>query len=170
LPLPVLFKQHPRDENDLESLLHFRDCRNRLISNDQKIDTNELLASGRCKLVVGVNSNTLHEALVWEIPVVALGTLLWDESRQDRPLDKDLSAAEGRLGRETALDATRLSYLFHVVANQWNLSDFQNPLMVDELIRARGHCVPGELRGRFGLAPENVDEIDPPAECVRRVG
>lgn len=158
LPLPILFKQHPSDKNDLQSALKLRNPRNQLITNDQEIGVVDLFATGRCKLVVSVNSNTLHEGLVWDIPAIALGTLLWDESREDRPLDKDLAAAERLLGQPTALDADRLSYLYHVITNQWYLSDFQNLLIVQELIRTRSHCVPHELRCRWGVDLAHADE------------
>lgn len=151
LPLPILFKQHPVDRTDLRSTLKLRDPKNQILTNDQKISTLDLFASGQCKLVVSVNSNTLHEALAWNIPTISLGTLIWDESREDRPLDKDLSAAERLLGQENAMDPTRLSYLYHLMTNQWHLSDLQNPLIVQELMRTRGHAVPYELRCRLGL-------------------
>jgi hypothetical protein len=165
LPLPIVFKQHPSDPNDLRATLKLNE-RNRLVTNDEKIGTVGLLASGRCKLVISVNSNTLHEGLAWNVPGISLGTLLWDESREDRPLEKDPAAAERLLGQETVLDATRLSYLHHVITHQWLLSDFQNPLIVQELIRARGYCVPHELRCRLGFDLAWAGEPDDSRETV----
>ena len=51
-PLPILFKQHPGDKNDLRATLRLRDQRNRLITNDERTGILDLFASGQCKLVV----------------------------------------------------------------------------------------------------------------------
>jgi predicted SAM-dependent methyltransferase/2-polyprenyl-3-methyl-5-hydroxy-6-metoxy-1,4-benzoquinol methylase len=45
----------------------------------------------------------------------------------------------------------RVSYLFHVIRNQWYLNDFLNPLIVRELVNSRGRCIPYDLRKKLGL-------------------
>jgi hypothetical protein len=151
LPLPVVFKQHPGDTNDLASELIIRDPRNRLISRTDPGGTMELFATGQCKLVVSVNSNTLHEGLLWDVPGIALGTLVWSEETPERPMPRDLSGVDSLLAQGTAMTDVTLSYLEHLIRHQWFLSDFANPLIVQQLVRTRGHCVPLELRRELGL-------------------
>lgn len=152
ISLPVVFKQHPVDQNDLRTHLKIRNKRNILLCNDYIISTNEIFCSGLCKLVISVNSNTIHEAAVWNIPSIALGTLLWSEDNRPRPFPRDINLAES-LASEGFFDSdVRVSYLLHVIKNQWFLGDLLNPLIVRELVNSRGRCVPYDVRKKFGLS------------------
>lgn len=151
LPLPVVYKQHPADRTALGERLTFSDPRSLLIENAEAITSVDVLGSGLCQLVVSINSNTLHEALVFSLPVIALGSLLWQERADSRPFAADLQMATELIGHDPLNDATTLSYLYRLFANQWYLSDFQNPLMVKALIAEQAECVPLELRQRFGF-------------------
>jgi len=151
ISLPVVFKQHPGDRNDLRTHLKIRNKRNILLCNDYIISTNEVFYSGLCKLVISINSNTIHEAAVWNIPSVALGTLLWNESNEPRPFPKDVSTLDNLVNGAFFDSDIRVSYLFHVIRNQWYLNDFLNPLIVRELVNSRGRCIPYDLRNKLGL-------------------
>ncbi len=152
LPLPVIFKQHPADINTLQGRLKIKNPHHRLLDNKYPISPHEIFASDLCKLVVGVNSNTLHEAAVWNIPGIALGTLLWKENSDSRPLPKDLNLAQEFIGQKFFDSDVRCSYLLHVIKHQWFLHDFQNPLLVRELIETSGRCVPFDVRKKFGIS------------------
>lgn len=152
LPLPVVFKQHPVDKTeDLPSKLRFRDDRNRLITNRDQVSTTDIFATDLCKLVISINSNTLHEALVYDIPGISLGTLIWNESVDHRPFPKDLTNVQNLLDQGKNENSHRTSYLYHLIRNQWFLSDFQNPLIVKALIDTKAHVTPFELRCKYGL-------------------
>jgi hypothetical protein len=151
LPLPVVYKQHPADKTVLGNVLKFRDQRSILIENKHTISSLDLLSSGLCQLVVSINSNTLHEALMFSLPVIALGSLLWQERVDSRPFAGALHAAKDLIGHDPLRDASTQHYLYQLFANQWYLSDFQNPLMVRALIENQANCVPLELRRQFGF-------------------
>jgi hypothetical protein len=151
LSLPVVYKQHPADRSRLGDVLRIKNKDSVLIENSDDMASIDLLGSGQCKLVVAINSNTLHEALVFSIPVVALGTLLWDEDAGSRPFVRDLNQAGTLAGHDPLSERSILAYLYQLFSNQWYLSDFQNPLMVEQLVQTRANCVPRELRQRFGF-------------------
>ena len=139
-PLPVVFKQHPRDPNDYTELategeLLFLDARTNL-------RTHEIFASGACAGVISINSNTLHEATVWKVPAVALGKLVWGPDCGTRPYPDNL----GDLDPNQASSPTTVSYLHWLLRNQWTLSDFLDPVILSHLVDRRGYCVPGDLR------------------------
>ena len=138
---PVLFKQHPVDGSDLTSIkLRTGD---RFVGNSQKISTHSLFATGFCRLVVAVNSNTLHEASVWGVPAVALGTLVWKESGlTDRPYPKSLEDGLERVGKSIGEQPVLCLYLQHLIENQWTLNDLMNPAKVKALLEGDGRLVP----------------------------
>jgi hypothetical protein len=151
LALPIVYKQHPADKTVLGDVLKLRDQRSVLIENKHAISSLEVLGSGDCQLVVSINSNTLHEALMFSLPVIALGSLLWQERDDSRPFAGALHAAKDLIGHDPLADANTQGYLYQLFANQWYLSDFQNPLMVKALIETQANCVPLELRRQFGF-------------------
>ena len=152
LPLPVVFKQHPVDRNDLRNTIQIRNKKNRLLDNRQKLSTNDIFASGLCRLVISLNSNTVHEAAIWAIPSICLGTLIWNEQSATRPFPQSLESAETLIGAKAMDSEACVGYLYHLIKWQWFLSDFQNPLMIQELIKSHGRCEPFTMRQRFGLA------------------
>ncbi|MFH1620156.1 MAG: polysialyltransferase family glycosyltransferase, partial [bacterium] len=153
LPLPVIFKQHPQDRTpDLDRLLRIRNKANRLLTNNRQMSAHEIFASGRCKLVIGINSNTLHEAAVWNIQSICLGTLIWDEKTSPRPFLADIGKAGHLIGTRALDNEATLAYMCHVVKNQWFLSDFQNPLIVEEIMRSKGRCEPFGVRKKYSLS------------------
>ncbi len=150
-PFPVIYKQHPADKNRLADIVNIKNKKSLLIENHEGISSSDVLSSDNCKLIISINSNTLHEALVWGVRGISLGTLLWDEDTPHRPFPKDISDDDFFLRKDVAIDKKTISYLFNVFSNQWYLSDFQNPLIVEQLIRHKGAIVPLHLREAFGF-------------------
>jgi hypothetical protein len=151
LNIPIIFKQHPSDRNILNGNINIGNKDSVLIENDADISSISLLSSPNCKLVVGVNSNTLHEALVFGVPIVALGTLLWNDEVSPRPFLKELNNVDMIIGKNIFQDEIMSSYLYNLFSNQWFLTDFQNPLIVKEIISSKASCVPWELRQKYGF-------------------
>jgi hypothetical protein len=94
LPLKIVFKQHPVDKNAAIDRILRNQRDNIVLTNNDAVSTHELFATGLCKLVIGINSNTLHEALIWNVPVVSLAAMIWDDRGRNRPLPKDIARAE----------------------------------------------------------------------------
>jgi hypothetical protein len=152
LPLPIVFKQHPGDHNDLRNTIKIRNKKNMLLNNKHQLSTHDIFASGLCRLVISVNSNTVHEAAIWAIPSICLGTLIWNEQSTPRPFPQSVESAENLIGVKPMDSEACVAYLYHLIKWQWFLSDFQNPLMIQELIKSHGRCEPFTVRQRFGLA------------------
>ncbi len=150
-PLPVVYKQHPADRTRLGGQLRITDRRSVVLTNEDAFTSREVLGSGWCRLVTSINSNTLHEALVFSLPIIALGSLLWQEAADSRPFAKHLQTAADLIGHDPLSDMGTLCYLHQLFANQWYLSDFQNPLMVQALIDSGAACIPLTLRRQFGF-------------------
>lgn len=146
LPYKIIFKQHPTDKIDFSNLKIKKS--DRLIKANEKIATHELFATRNCKCVIGINSNALHEALIWNIPTIALGNLMWGGNRI---LENRLELTENEIGKLPLQNQKILAYLFHLIKNQWFLSDFQNPLMVKKLIETNGMCEPYKIRKQSRL-------------------
>lgn len=148
-PLPILFKQHPCDMTpDFKGRLNTDQW---VLDNSDDFSPHEIFATGRCKGVISINSNTVHEATAWNIPAVCLGKLIWDSSAAMPPYSSRLDDLERIIQSPPHEDVTVLAYLHYLVRNQWMLSDFQNLSMVAELLRTRGGCEPMELRQLVGL-------------------
>ena len=152
ISLPVIFKQHPMDPIfDLIKKLKLRNMKNILLKKDKGVSTHELFATGLCKLVIGINSNTLHEAAVWNIPSISLGTLIWDNLTNPKPFSADIEEAERLIGTTVISNKIILAYMYHLIKNQWFLSDFQNPLIVREILRTEGRCESFATRKKYSL-------------------
>jgi len=149
LPYHIIFKQHPTDSTDLTKLkIRAIDL---LISASDKISVHSLFATGQCKLTIGINSNTLHEALIWRIPVIALGDLIWHKDIKNRPLEKDVNKFKEAIQEYSGLDSKVYYYLYHIIRNQWFLSDFQNPLIVQRILDTCGTCEAYQTRKELSL-------------------
>ena len=143
LPFKTLIKKHPVDRNQYGNLHGSDDYE--FMDEASDIRSHEIFASGLCRGVIAINSNTLHEASVWGIPSVALGSLLWSGDCGVRPYPErwDGDAEQDGLPMKT------LSYLSWLLDNQWTLDDFLNPVMLSALLESRGRCVPGAVRNEL---------------------
>lgn len=148
--IPFVYKQHPFDLT--EGLADLLPRGHVVVTGADDVSAHDIFATGRCRAVVAINSNTVHEAAVWNIPSICLGNLIWDGQSVSRPFAASIDALPDVLEARPLDDIRVLSYLHHLVRHQWTLTDFQNPLMVEELIRTRGACEPYALRQQWGLA------------------
>jgi len=148
LDIPVLFKQHPMDKED-GSHLKLRRKKDMLVTNTDNVSLSELLHAKNCKGLVTVNSNSMHEALILNVPVKALGNFLASQTEY-KAIFGDLHTAF----IQNPLHNIKIQeYVKHVLSNQWYLSDFNNPLIIREMIKSDGYVCPGELRKRCQLIP-----------------
>jgi hypothetical protein len=149
-PLPIVFRQHPFDTtSDFKSQVRTGQT---VIDRSDRVSCHEIFATGQCKAVISINSNTVHEAAAWGIPSICLGKLIWDDTTAVPPFASSPSALDAVMRTSPEDDPKVLAYLRYLVRQQWTLSDFQNGLMVDALIRTQGRCEPAALRQRHGLS------------------
>jgi|GEM_PF-4468044 len=148
---PVYFKQEPRDPNDLSETLMFKHSQNGLLLKDVNVSMHQIFASGKCVGQVSFNSNSVHESLAWNVPSVSIGEFLWSSKLTNKPVPSDVQVlANGDYSDPLSTPAIR-HYLKYVFDHQWELSDFQNPLIVKELIESYGYCHPYQTRLNYAM-------------------
>lgn len=146
--LPIVFRQHPSDRNPgMHDRLRGADF---VIDKTDRVSCHDIFATGRCKAVISINSNTAHEAAAWGIPSICLGRLIWRDAGH-APFAGSLEALDSVIGSSPLDDRRVLSYLSHLLRHQWTLADFQQPQMVEALLLTRGRCEPAALRQAIGL-------------------
>lgn len=144
----IVFTQHPADRDNYRFNVR---PENRIVYACQGVRTLDLLRHVNCRGVIAVNSNILHEALLWDKPVLALGELLAApsvESPYSGELDSFLAMGESRDGRSELCD----QYLAMLFAYQWTLTDFQNPLVLREVLKNVDALVPWETRSEYSFS------------------
>lgn len=143
---PLVFTQHP---SDMDRLPFTVNPENRIVYAGKGGRTIDLLRHENCRGVIAINSNVLHEALLWEKPVLALGDLLASPSAES-PLSGDLQAflnmEDGGKENGHLVD----QYLAMLFAYQWTLSDFQNPRILREILSNVDVLVPWTVRSEYG--------------------
>ena len=136
-PYPIVFKQHPADVRRGNRQLRLRLPRQGdVIRRHAAGNVHQLLKSGRCRGVIALNSNVVHDGLIWEVPAIVLGENIWPRQGEtpfltDAP--DDWSALEAQLTDPERL-ACRRAYAHFVIENQWKLDDARRPERVAELL------------------------------------
>lgn len=143
----LIFTQHPRDKD--RSRFKVR-SENRIVYAGQGVRTIDLLRHDNCRGVIAVNSNTLHEALLWDKPAFALGELL-AYSASESPLSGELWDFLGKDSQGQSRSRLSEQYLAMLFAYQWTLADFKNPLVLREILRDVDALVPWETRLEYGF-------------------
>jgi len=137
--IKLIFTQHPSDKY---SKLKVGDIKNTVFHNSDNVRSIDLLKQDSCKAVISINSNLLHEALLYSKPICALGQLMWDVNENpfefaNEEISSDMDKCE--------------QYLAMLLCYQWNISDFENPLILRELFLNTNTIIPVELRKQFSL-------------------
>jgi glycosyltransferase involved in cell wall biosynthesis len=156
-PWPLLFKQHPADARRRNRHLALR-LRRPLdaIWPHARGDIHSILRSGRCAGIVSINSNTLHDGLIWDVPGIALGRGPWPDTGMLpflRSLPDDWGVLE-RHGAESDSRACRRAYASYLVGVQWSMDDARNPVRVARLLaEATGAGLPALARPLVARGP-----------------
>ena len=150
LPFPVLFTQHPADHSHPNYQISKK--ANRFISHQSGLRTIDLIAAqNRCKGIITVNSNVIHEGLCLEIPCCCLGRLLWSDA-DSAPLPTTIAELIDALETNVLDNNRALEYLAKLLSFQWYLSDFQNPMIVLKILQHGDAVIPLDIRKQFGFS------------------
>lgn len=142
----IIFTQHPGDL----SQNHYRVCSgNMVVYAGQGPRTIDLVRHANCRGVIAINSNILHEALLWGRPTLALGALQAEPSMES-PFSGDLQSFLRGAGAKKSSTELGDQYLAMLCAYQWTLSDLQEPLIVREILRDVDGLVPCVVRREYG--------------------
>ncbi len=137
--IKLVFTQHPSDKYG-----NFRvgNLKNTIFHNSDNIKSIDLLRQDNCKGVISINSNLLHESLLYSKPIVALGTLMW--ANNNNPFNNTF-------GEINTNPTTCEQYLAMLLCYQWNISDFENPYILRELFLNTNSLIPVEIRNTYSL-------------------
>ncbi len=139
-PLPVVYKQHPADVRRGNQQLRLRTRRPQdSIWAHNRGNVHALLKSGRCRGVVSLNSNVVHDAMVWHVPAVVLGANIWPRSGQVTPFPTHLPEDWDLLFdwyRDPVRNQCIEAYADYLMRSQWTLERAGDPEQVAELLRA----------------------------------
>lgn len=145
----IIFTQHPGDHS--RSRYRVRSG-NTIVYAGQGPRTIDLVRHANCRGVIAINSNILHEALLWERPTLALGELQAAPSVES-PFSGELQDFLGREGELKAGGEAGDQYLAMLLAYQWTLADLQEPLIVREILGDVDALVPCVVRRECGSCP-----------------
>ncbi|MEM7051201.1 MAG: glycosyltransferase [Acidobacteriota bacterium] len=167
-PLPVVFKQHPADarkSNSRHLRLRLR-RRQDLLFAHARGSVHDLLASGRCRGILSINSNVVHDGLLWDVPAAVLGDNLWPMAG-DSPfhcgLPKDWGAFDHSL-EDTDRRACRAAYAHFLMTRQWTVAELtlgQRLAAAVETLKPKPRRLAGNRRpGRSAPAQRPVPRIN----------
>ena len=146
-PLPLVIKQHPADYSGLH--MRLRTSRSQDVLRPHGAgNIHQLLKGGRCRGIISLNSNAVHDGILWNVPSVVLGKNVWpvdDDGPFLRRLPSDWRPFL-RLWDDPARRSARDAYAWFLISNQWTLDDARNPARISELLR--GRPLRGRKRGR----------------------
>jgi hypothetical protein len=143
----LIFTLHPLDRNQNRYKVR---PENRIAYAGQGVRTVDLLRHANCRGVIAINSNILHEALLWGKPALTLGELL-AAPHTESPFSGELQSFLGTEGRRKNSATLEDQYLAMLLAYQWTLSDLQNPLILREILRNVDALVPWNARLGYGF-------------------
>jgi glycosyltransferase involved in cell wall biosynthesis len=137
-PLPILFKQHPADTRRGHQHLRLRLSRrrDRILPHSQG-NIHQILKSGRCRGIIALNSNVVHDGIIWHVPAIVLGKNLWPRDGVSpffTRLPKDWREFE-KHATDPVTQACLSAYAYWLMTNQWKLEDSRNLEKVEALIQ-----------------------------------
>ncbi len=125
-PFPIVFKQHPADVRRGRRQLRLRLSRSRdSLWPHERGNVHQLLKSGHCRGVVSLNSNVVHDGMLWDVPAVVLGKNIWPRSGTGpflTVLPEDWSELAALLSDPSSV-ACRRAYAHYLMRHQWKLAD-----------------------------------------------
>ncbi|HUF60477.1 MAG TPA: glycosyltransferase [Verrucomicrobiales bacterium] len=148
-PLPVLFKQHPADLRRGNQHVRLRLSRPQdLLFPHLSANIHQILKSGRCRGIITINSNVVHDGILWQVPSVVLGKNVWPR-QEPAPfltrLPEDWTELESHAG-DPAARACREAYAHYLTTHQWKLEDARDPDKVKRLLARWDRTAPPAVR------------------------
>lgn len=132
-PWPIIFKQHPADVRRGNRQLRLRMRRRQdTVREHKRGNIHQILKSGRCRGIVALNSNVVHDGLIWHVPAIVLGNGIWPNEGVGPFLTafpNDWTELE-RLATDRQSRDCRAVYAWYLIENQWTLEDASRPELV----------------------------------------
>lgn len=132
LPLPVVFKKHPAKWQRKREIVQRRK-QDIIADHSNEHNIFAYLKHPGCKFVVTLNSNTVHDALLCDVPSFALGVGFWPKSVFPDHVPMRIELDDIRRKWEAG-KTKRSAYILHLRDTQWTLKDAENPDCVQAII------------------------------------
>lgn len=138
-PLPIIYKQHPADvrRGNRQMRLKLHRQQDKIWPHDNG-NIHQLLKSGRCRGIISLNSNVVHDGLIWDVPSIVLGRNIWPRQGMGpflNHLPKDWSDLF-ELWSDPGRRASRDAYAYYLMKNQWSLDDARDEQKFAQLLSA----------------------------------
>lgn len=136
-PYPIIFKQHPADVRRGNQQLRLRlNRRQDVIRSHDSGNIHQILKSGRCKGIFSLNSNVVHDGLIWGIPSIVLGKNIWPVSGKSPFMHQLPERWEEMFAffAQPETEECRDAYAYYLMKIQWKLEDMHNKEKVSELL------------------------------------
>lgn len=137
-PLPVIYKQHPADVRRGNRQLRLRLSRKQdSIWIHNKGNIHQLLKGGQCKGIISLNSNVVHDGLLWNVPSITLGLNVWPRHGLGPFLRTfpDNWSALFEAWQDPERRACRDAYAYYLMKNQWTIDDVRDKQKVEKLFK-----------------------------------
>jgi glycosyltransferase involved in cell wall biosynthesis len=144
-PYPVIFKQHPADARRRSQQLRLRLRRRQdLLRPHDAGNIHQLLRGGGCRGIITINSNVVHDGMIWDVPGIVLGKNVWPTDGKS-PFLHSLPADWTRLELQRCDKewiARRQAYACFLMSTQWSLADARNPDKIRTLLKQAHNKLP----------------------------
>ncbi|MDH5360749.1 MAG: hypothetical protein OEX03_09305, partial [Gammaproteobacteria bacterium] len=135
--IPVIYKQHPADvrRGNRQMRLKLHREQDKIWPHDSG-NIHQLLKSGRCKGIISLNSNVVHDGLIWNVPSIVLGKNIWPRQGTSPFLHcmPDNWSDLFELWDDSQRQACRDAYAYYVMKNQWSLDDVKDKEKVKQFL------------------------------------
>ncbi|CAA0100036.1 capsular polysaccharide export protein, LipB/KpsS family [Zhongshania aliphaticivorans] len=142
--IKIIVTEHPAKKCRLSKPLSLPK-HTHLIKATDNIRSIDLAAHKNCAGIVSVNSNLMHEAMLKNKRVCAYGRLMYNQN--DKPVYSNL---EGMLNNLVPDYESKINnYLSMLFLNQWELTDFMDPVLLHRMFSAPTSLTPWEFRNEI---------------------
>lgn len=137
----ILITEHPAKKCRLKSPLSLPE-NNRLVAAQENIRSNDLASHPNCQGVIAINTNSIHEGMIKGTKACAYGRLMFRQ--EDKPVYS--SVADMLNNTMSDYEIKTRHYLSMLFMSQWELTDFMDPEIVLQMLKAPEKVVPWKLR------------------------
>lgn len=139
-PYPVVFKQHPADQRRGNQHLYLRMRRKiDILRPHDNSNIHQILKSGRCIGIISLNSNVVHDGLIWDVPSIVLGKNVWPIEAgpfltKIPKIEQDWKKFASYFSNEK-IRKYRDAYAYYLMCNQWSLADARDEEKVEKILQ-----------------------------------
>jgi glycosyltransferase involved in cell wall biosynthesis len=108
-----------------------------MVLASERGNIHQILKTGRCRGIIALNSNVVHDGLIWDVPAIVLGRGVWPREGWS-PFMLGLPAHWcwfEAYHQHPAVQECRTAYIQHLLNAQWRLADARDARRVIDLFQ-----------------------------------